>query len=134
MTASPQHAELLMPQDLMVWAAIELPREDGHPARIDDLCRSVWPEHSRETARRAVKASVRRLRRAGYKVGSTRGEDPGLYVIRTSQDLARTVRPLLRQALDQLKTIEALTGKQYYVRELAGQMLLFEEAGFGTRG
>lgn len=78
---------------------------------------------------RLVKQVVRDARRRGIKIGSTRGSienPPGYYTIITADELAATVRPLMRQAVDQLRTIEALTGKGYVVRELAGQMKLFD--------
>jgi hypothetical protein len=65
------------------------------------------------------------------KVGACRGSRDGkkavgYYVISTRQELSATVRPLLRQAIDELKTIEALTGRGMYTRELEGQERLFE--------
>jgi hypothetical protein len=82
----------------------------------------------RATIQRAIKRAVRRLRRQGVKIASRRGDRPGYFMIQTPEELAKTVAPLLRQALDELKTIEALTGREYYVRELAGQMKLFQTA------
>jgi hypothetical protein len=69
------------------------------------------------------------------KVGACRGSRDGkkavgYYVISTRQELSATVRPLLRQAIDELKTIEALTGRGMYTRELEGQQTLFEKAEF----
>jgi len=42
-------------------------------------------------------------------------------------------RPILHQAVDELKTIEALTGHQMYTRELMGQAVMFREQGIGNR-
>lgn len=96
---------------------------------IRDLGDLLYRAFDCDAAPRDLKASVRRLRRAGFKIGSTRGSKtmpPGYYMIETAEELAATVRPLFRQAIDQLRTIEALTGKNYFTRELAGQMKLFE--------
>lgn len=94
-----------------------------------DLGDLLYRAYECDASPRELKASVRRLRRAGYKIGSTRGSKvtpPGYYMIETADELAATVRPLFRQAIDQLRTIEALTGKDYFARELAGQMKLFD--------
>jgi len=86
----------------------------------------------RKKIQRAVKQCVRNLRRQGMKIASDRGSrgNPGYYMITNSKELAATVRPMLRQAVDELRTIEALTGKGYYSAELAGQEKLFG-AGVG---
>lgn len=96
---------------------------------IRDLGELLYRAYDCAASPRDLKASVRRLRRAGFKIGSTRGSKtapPGYYMIETADELAATVRPLFRQAIDQLRTIEALTGKDYFARELAGQMKLGE--------
>jgi len=87
------------------------------------------PEYPhRAKLQRVIKKWVRSLRRKGIKIAPCRGKPPGYYMISNAKELSAAVRPLLRQALDELKTIEALTGKGYYSRELAGQMQL----DFGT--
>jgi len=88
--------------------------------------RALGPELFRDGAAhdREVKALVRDLRRLGLKIGSKRTEPYGYYMISTARELASTVAPLLRQAIDELRTIEALTGRGYYTRELEGQLKL----------
>jgi len=89
---------------------------------------------------RSIKDSVRRLRRSGMRIGSCRNPKPGTrhpaagyFVITTADELRSTVRPLLRQAIDELRTIEALTGKGMFAAELEGQARLFEQVP-GVRG
>jgi hypothetical protein len=86
----------------------------------------VYPH--RANLQRLIKQAVRALRRKGKKIGSSRGSKhapPGYYMITTSAELAKTVAPLVRQAIDELGTVEALTGKNFYTAELAGQQRLF---------
>ena len=76
----------------------------------------VYPHRKR--IQRKLKAIVRKLRRGGCKIASGRGDHPGYYLISNAKELEATVRPLLRQAIDELRTIEALTGRNYYTGEL----------------
>jgi len=121
----------LSPADREIARLISTRRGAAQAITIEEIAQLIWPndwsqsEGERASIARGIKASVRRLRRAGFKIGSSRQEPPGFFMITNPQELAATVRPLLNQAIDQLRTIEALTGKQYYVRELAGQMRLF---------
>jgi hypothetical protein len=119
---------------------------------IEEIARELWPYEwswcvaerngfpaypHRAQLQRAIKGAVRELRRQGRKIGSCRGSKvapAGYYMITTSAELALTVAPLLRQAVDELRTVEALTGRNYYTAELAGQQRLFTaEKGTGDR-
>ena len=104
-----------------------LARHLGHDRAV--AIRNLGPQlygdgdpHDRE-----IKALVRELRRAGLKIGSKRTEPAGYFMITNARELAATIAPLLRQAIDELRTIEALTGRGYYARELEGQMRLLGE-------
>ncbi len=135
---------LLNPADRQIAALIAQCRGAARTITITEIAETLWPrdwagedrdgarianepdlERKRKAISRGIKASVRRLRRAGYKIGSRRNENPGFFMIQTAKELSETVRPLLHQAVDQLKTIEALTGRQMFARELAGQARLF---------
>lgn len=125
---------ILTPLDRQVAQVIMCARGARQAITIKQITVEIWPGSPYPAAfqplARVIKASVRRLRRAGLKIGSargSRGNPPGYYMIETARELAMTVKPLLDQALDELKTIEALTGNQYYVRELTGQRKLFEQ-------
>lgn len=126
-----QHNEfVLTPVDRQIAQIISAHRGSAQAITIEAIAQSLWLEewykhNGRQRCERAVKASVRRLRRAGWKIGSRRGENPGFFMIQNSRELTDTVRPLFRQFVDMARTIEALTGKQYYARELEGQMRLF---------
>jgi hypothetical protein len=129
--AAAQVNYILSPADREIWKVISRRRGAAQAITIEDIARLIWPnewsqsEGHRASIARGIKASVRRLRRAGFKIGASRQNPPGFFAITNARELADTVRPLMRQAIDQLQTIESLTGKQYYVRELAGQMRLF---------
>jgi len=133
--------KLLTPKDRDIAAIIARRRGAAQAISIDEITRELLAQRCsgpdlsgsnfEELMARSIKDSVRRLRRAGMKVGACRGSRDGkkavgYYVISTRQELSATVRPLLRQAIDELKTIEALTGRGMYTRELEGQERLFE--------
>jgi hypothetical protein len=135
--------KLLTPKDRDIAGIIARRRGAAQAISIDEITRelvvqrkvgadsSSTPAGFQTLWERSIKDSVRRLRRAGMKVGACRGSRDGkkavgYYVISTRQELSATVRPLLRQAIDELKTIEALTGRGMYTRELEGQERLFE--------
>ena len=135
--------KLLTPKDRDIAAIIARRRGAAQAISIDEITRElvvqrkVGADSSSSPAafqtlwERSIKDSVRRLRRAGMKVGACRGsrdgkKPVGYYIISTPQELSATVRPLLRQAIDELKTIEALTGRGMYTRELEGQERLFK--------
>ena len=133
--------KLLTPKDRDIAAIIARRRGAAQAISIDEITRELLAQRCSgpdlsgsnfgELMARSIKDSVRRLRRAGMKVGACRGSRDGkkavgYYVISTRQELSATVRPLLRQAIDELKTIEALTGRGMYTRELEGQQTLFE--------
>jgi hypothetical protein len=135
--------KLLTPKDRDIAGIIARRRGAPQAISIDEITRELVVQHkvgadSSSTPagfqtlwERSIKDSVRRLRRAGMKVGACRGSRDGkkavgYYIISTRQELSATVRPLLRQAIDELKTIEALTGRGMYTRELEGQERLFE--------
>jgi len=133
--------KLLTPKDRDIAAIIARRRGAAQAISIDEITRELLAQrcsgpdlsgsHFEELMERSIKDSVRRLRRAGMKVGACRGSRDGekavgYYIISTRQELTATVRPLLRQAIDELKTIEALTGRGMYTRELEGQQRLFE--------
>ena len=113
----------------------EITRELMSRAEESELRAGFKPAPTQSMAKlweRSIKDSVRRLRRAGMKVGACRGSRDGkkavgYYVISNAQELRATVRPMLRQAIDELRTIEALTGRGMYARELEGQQKLFEQ-------
>jgi len=133
--------KLLTPKDRDIAGIIARRRGAAQAISIDEITRELLAQRCsgpdlsgsnfEELMARSIKDSVRRLRRAGMKVGACRGSRDGkkavgYYVISTRQELSATVRPLLRQAIDELKTIEALTGRGMYTRELEGQERLFE--------
>jgi hypothetical protein len=133
--------KLLTPKDRDIAGIIARRRGAAQAISIDEITRELLAQRCsgpdlsgsnfEELMARSIKDSVRRLRRAGMKVGACRGSRDGkkavgYYVISTRQELSATVRPLLRQAIDELKTIEALTGRGMYTRELEGQQTLFE--------
>jgi hypothetical protein len=113
--------------------ALDIWRTQWGFVRADSKGFPIYPY--RKKIQRVVKACVRHLRRMGLKIASGRGANAGYYMIQTADELAKTVRPMLNQAIDELKTIEALTGRGYYSAELEGQMALFgpRETGHGTR-
>jgi hypothetical protein len=106
-------------------------RGEANAISIAEIAQMLWTQASHAAAERAIKAAVRELRRAGVKVGSRRTEPVGYFMIQTTQELSATVRPLLRQAVDELRTIEALTGRGFFTAELEGQMRLFDAPGSG---
>lgn len=111
-------------------------RGAANAVTIREIGERLWPQEwavdaARRNVERRIKDSVRTLRRVGVKVGTKRTQldgPAGIFLIETAAELRATVGPFLRQALDELKTVEALTGKGYYSLELEGQMKL-EEAG-----
>jgi hypothetical protein len=130
---APEHPELEISRIILQHQGAE------SPITIEAIAQQLWPREwwfvrgeshgfpiypYRAKIQRAIKAAVRKLRRAGRKIGSARGKQAGYYMITSTSDLARTVRPLLEQAIDELRTIEALTGKGHYVAELEGQLRL----------
>ena len=134
----PEHPDLEI-------AKIILARQGADLAlTIEQIAQEIWPSEwwlvrgeshgfpaypYRAKIIRAIKAAVRRLRRAGEKIGSSRGSrnrPSGYYAIANADELADTVRPMLRQAVDMLRTVEKLTGHGYYSHELAGQQRLFK--------
>jgi hypothetical protein len=133
--------KLLTPKDRDIAGIIARRRGAAQAISIDEITRELLTQRCtcdvsasnfEELMARSIKDSVRRLRRAGMKVGACRGSRDGkkavgYYVISTRQELSATVRPLLRQAIDELKTIEALTGRGMYTRELEGQQNLFDQ-------
>ena len=113
---------------------------------IESIAQELWPTEwwlisndptghptypRRKSIQREIKQCVRNLRRAGIKIASNRGANFGYYMITNARELADTVAPMLRQAVDELRTIEALTGKGYYAAELAGQEKLFKTVASG---
>jgi hypothetical protein len=132
--------KLLTPKDRDIAAIIARRRGAAQAISIDEITRELLTQRCtcdlsasnfEELMARSIKDSVRRLRRAGMKVGACRGSRDGkkavgYYIISTRQELSATVRPLLRQAIDELKTVEALTGRGMYTRELEGQERLFK--------
>ena len=126
----------LSPHDRRIGNLIALHRGASKAVTIREIGERLWPQEwavdaARRTVERRIKDSVRTLRRVGVKVGTKRAQldgPVGIFLIETAAELRATVGPFLRQALDELKTVEALTGKGYYSSELEGQMKL-EEAG-----
>jgi hypothetical protein len=73
---------------------------------------------------RDVKEIVRGLRRQSVRIGSSRGSGnapPGYYLISTPEEQASTLGPLFNQALDQLETCAAMTGRDMFVAELRAE-------------
>jgi hypothetical protein len=146
--ASPLMQKMLTPKDRDIAEIIARRRGAAQAISIEEITRELLTGKgesevgSRESVaklwERSIKDSVRRLRRAGMKVGACRGSRDGkkavgYYVISTAGELRATVRPMLRQAIDELKTIEALTGHGFYTRELEGQARLeFQEQEIGS--
>lgn len=124
--------------DLQVLQIVKEHRGADQAASIAVIAARIWPEDyalyagSRKwmaNRARGIKAAVRALRRAGFPVGSTRGgsgnRPPGYFLIRTRDEMERTLGPLRRQALDMLVTGGRLAGAQdAKLKELAGQIRL----------
>jgi hypothetical protein len=86
----------------------------------------VYPH--RENCRRLIRETVRELRRQGKQVGSSRGtktKPPGYFMIVNHDELVDTVRTKYHQVLDELETIEALTGKDFNSSLLATEFAEF---------
>jgi len=84
----------------------------------------LFPGWKEVTAMRQMKSMIHRLREKGWKIGtSRRANDPGIFMIRTIKELNEVVRHYLRQAIEELRIIERLTGRGHYTVELGRRLV-----------
>jgi len=85
------------------------------------LNQQLFPE--RRMARR-IREIVKRLRGLRWKIGSSSNpRDPGLFIIRNVAELNNTVKGIMTHAIEELRTVEALTGQGHYSAELCKRVV-----------
>jgi hypothetical protein len=78
---------------------------------------------TRHMARR-IRKIVNRLRTLRWKIGSSSNpKDPGVFICRNVKELNNTVRGIMTHAIEELRTVEALTGRGCYSMELCKRVV-----------
>ncbi len=81
----------------------------------------LFPTRRRE---RRIRECVKTLRFLRWKIGSSSNpRDPGIFICRNVKELNNTVRGIMLHAIEELRTVEALTGQGHYSAALCKRVV-----------